>query len=47
MWGLYLAGNTIGRRFAVSYPTTCPGVSNGLTLTHVRYAALKAAADDG
>jgi fumarate reductase flavoprotein subunit len=45
--GLYLAGNTVGRRFAVSYPTTCPGVSNGLALTHGRYAALKAVADDG
>lgn len=45
--GLYLAGNTMGRRFAVSYPTTCPGISNGLALTHGRYAGLKAAADDG
>jgi fumarate reductase flavoprotein subunit len=45
--GLYLAGNTVGRRFAVSYPTTCPGISNGLAFTHGRYAGLKAAADDG
>lgn len=43
--GLYLAGNTVGRRFAVSYPTTCPGISNGLALTHGRYAGLKAASD--
>jgi len=43
--GLYLAGNTVGRRFAVSYPTTCPGISNGLAFTHGRYAGLKAAAD--
>lgn len=41
--GLYLAGNTVGRRFSVSYPTTCPGISNGLALTHGRYAGLKAA----
>jgi len=45
--GLYLAGNTVGRRFAVSYPTTCPGISNGLAFTHGRYAGLKAAEDDG
>lgn len=41
--GLYLAGNTVGKRFSVSYPTTCPGISNGLALTHGRYAGLKAA----
>ena len=27
--GLYLAGNTVGNRFAVDYPTMCPGLSHG------------------
>jgi len=45
--GLYLAGNTVGRRFAVSYPTACPGISVGMAQVHGRYAGQVAAADKG
>jgi succinate dehydrogenase/fumarate reductase flavoprotein subunit len=45
--GLYLAGNTVGRRFAVSYPTICPGISCGIAQIHGSYAAQVAAADKG
>ena len=45
--GLYLAGNTVGRRFAVSYPTACPGISVGMAQTHGRYAGQVASADKG
>ena len=30
--GLYLAGSTMGNRFAVDYPTIVPGLSNGMAL---------------
>lgn len=45
--GLYLAGNTVGRRFAVSYPTTCPGISVGMASVHGWYVGSLAAADSG
>jgi fumarate reductase flavoprotein subunit len=32
--GLYLAGNTVGRRFKSGYPLICPGISHGMALTH-------------
>jgi fumarate reductase flavoprotein subunit len=41
--GLYLAGNTVGNRFAVDYPTMVPGISNGMALHHGRVAGLNAA----
>jgi fumarate reductase flavoprotein subunit len=31
--GLYLAGNTIGNRFAGDYSTMCPGLSHGMEYT--------------
>ena len=40
--GLYLAGNTVGNRFAVDYPTMCPGISHGMALHHGRVAGLNA-----
>ena len=40
--GLYLAGNTMGNRFAVDYPTMCPGLSHGMALHHGRVAGLNA-----
>ena len=43
--GLYLAGNTISSRFAVDYPTMCPGLSHGMAWTHGRLAGLYAAAE--
>ena len=30
--GIYLAGNTMGNRFAVDYPTMCPGLSHGMAI---------------
>jgi fumarate reductase flavoprotein subunit len=42
--GLYLAGNTMGNRFAVDYPTICPGISHGMALHFGRIAGLNAAA---
>ena len=44
--GLYLAGNTMGNRFAIDYPTMVPGISNGMSLTYGRVAGLNAAAAD-
>jgi fumarate reductase flavoprotein subunit len=41
--GLYLAGNTMGNRFAVDYPTICPGVSHGMALHFGRVVGLNAA----
>jgi fumarate reductase flavoprotein subunit len=36
--GLYLAGNTMGNRFAVDYPTIVPGISHGMALHFGRVA---------
>lgn len=36
--GLYLAGNTMGNRFAVDYPTMVPGICNGMALHFGRIA---------
>jgi len=44
--GLYLAGNTVGNRFAVDYPTMCAGLSHGLAWTTGRFAGLYAAAEE-
>ena len=41
--GIYLAGNTMGNRFAVDYPTMCPGLSHGMALHFGRIAILNAA----
>ena len=43
--GLYLAGNTVGNRFAVDYPTMCPGLTHGMAYTTGRMAGLNAAAE--
>jgi fumarate reductase flavoprotein subunit len=43
--GLYLAGNTVGNRFAVDYPTMCAGLSHGFAWTSGRLAGLSAAAE--
>jgi succinate dehydrogenase/fumarate reductase flavoprotein subunit len=43
--GLYLAGNTVGNRFAVDYPTMCPGLTHGMAYVTGRLAALNAAAE--
>jgi fumarate reductase flavoprotein subunit len=43
--GLYLAGNTVGNRFAVDYPTMCPGLTHGLAWVTGRLAGLNAAAE--
>ena len=43
--GLYLAGNTVGNRFAVDYPTMCAGLSHGMAWTTGRLAGLSAAAE--
>ncbi len=43
--GLYLAGNTVGRRFKSGYPLTCPGISHSMALTH-GYLAGKFAAEE-
>jgi fumarate reductase flavoprotein subunit len=32
--GLYLGGNTVGRRFKSGYPLICPGISHSMALTH-------------
>jgi fumarate reductase flavoprotein subunit len=40
--GLYLAGNTIGNRFVVDYPTMCPGISHGMASHYGRIAGLNA-----
>ena len=41
--GLYLAGNTMGNRFAVDYPTMCPGICNGMAVHFGRVAGINAA----
>jgi fumarate reductase flavoprotein subunit len=41
--GIYLAGNTMGNRFAVDYPTMCPGLSHGMAIHFGRVAGLNAA----
>ena len=43
--GLYLAGNTVGNRFAVDYPTMCPGLSHGMAYVSGRLAGQYAAAE--
>ena len=43
--GLYLAGNTVGNRFAVDYPTMCQGLSHGFAWTTGRLTGLSAAAE--
>ena len=40
--GIYLAGNTMGNRFAVDYPTMCPGLSHGMAIHYGRIAGLNA-----
>lgn len=40
--GLYMAGNTMGNRFAVDYPTICPGISLGMALHYGRVAGINA-----
>ncbi len=42
--GLYLAGNTMGCRFAEDYPTTIMGVSHSMAMTFGRLAGINAAA---
>ena len=37
--GLYVAGNVMGNRFKVQYPTTVPGISHSICLTEGRIAA--------
>ena len=43
--GLYLAGNTMGNRFAVDYPTMCPGLSHGMAIHFGRIAGLNAVSE--
>jgi fumarate reductase flavoprotein subunit len=43
--GLYCAGNTVGNRFAVDYPTMCPGLSHGMAYVTGRLAGAYAAAE--
>jgi fumarate reductase flavoprotein subunit len=43
--GLYVSGNLIGNRFAVDYPTMCPGLSHGFAWTTGRLNGLSAAAE--
>ncbi|OGO45181.1 MAG: hypothetical protein A2Z05_01080 [Chloroflexi bacterium RBG_16_60_22] len=43
--GIYLAGNTVGNRYAVDYPTMCAGLSHGMAWTTGRLAGLSAAAE--
>ena len=43
--GLYLAGNTVGNRFAVDYPTMCPGLTHGMAYVTGRLAGVSAAAE--
>jgi fumarate reductase flavoprotein subunit len=44
--GLYLAGNTVGNRFAIDYPTICPGLTHGMAYVTGRFAALNAMAEE-
>ena len=41
--GIYLAGNTVGNRFAIDYPTMCPGLSHGMAWTYGRLSGMYAA----
>jgi fumarate reductase flavoprotein subunit len=41
--GLFLAGNTMGNRFAGDYPTMCPGLSHGMAIHFGRVAGINAA----
>ena len=43
--GLYVAGNLVGNRFAVDYPTMCSGLSHGLAYLTGRLAGQYAAAE--
>lgn len=43
--GLYMAGNTMGNRFAYDYPTICPGICNGMALHFGRIAGRNAASE--
>jgi len=43
--GLYLAGNTVGNRFAVDYPTMCAGLSHGFAWLSGRLTGLAAAGE--
>jgi fumarate reductase flavoprotein subunit len=43
--GLYLAGNTVGNRFAVDYPTMAAGLSHGFAWVSGRMSGLYAAAE--
>jgi fumarate reductase flavoprotein subunit len=43
--GLYLAGNTVGNRFAIDYTTMCPGISHAMAYVTGRFAGLYAAAE--
>jgi len=45
--GLYVAGNTMGNRFAVDYPTMVPGLCNGMALHFGRVAGRNAATSQG
>jgi fumarate reductase flavoprotein subunit len=45
--GLYLAGNTVGRRFANDYPVILPGLSHSMAWTHGYLAGQWAAAEKG
>jgi fumarate reductase flavoprotein subunit len=45
--GLYLAGNTVGRRFANDYPVLLPGLSHSMAWTHGYLAGKYAAAEKG
>ena len=42
--GLYVAGNSMGRRFLVDYPVVVAGISLGTALTFGRLAGKNAAA---
>jgi fumarate reductase flavoprotein subunit len=44
--GLYLGGNTVGRRFKGGYPLTCPGISHSMAFTF-GYLAGKRATEPG
>ena len=43
--GLYLAGNTVGNRFAIDYPVMCPGLSHGMAYVTGWLAGRNAAAE--
>ena len=43
--GLYLAGNTVGNRFAIDYPVMCPGLSHGMAYVTGRLAGQNASAE--